>query len=541
MQTTGCLRSIRFASALACIVCTSCTPADEMETTVTEAAPLWGWGDPPQLELIGRFQAEGEVDSAAATIVAFDWIHDRLFVTNVGLQRIDVVDLDDPSAPAAVGSIDVTPWGRHANSVAVSIWGVVAAAIEADDPQAPGTLAFFDGDGDFIASVTVGALPDMVTFTPDGKYALVANEGEPNDDYTIDPDGSISVVDLRFGVHNLTQSRVHTADFHAFDGAPLDSSIRITGPGATASADFEPEHIAVSHDSRTAWVTLQENNALAIVDVRDAEVDDVVGLGLKDHLLPGRGLDPSDKDLQATIGSWPVLGIPQPDGVAYFERGHDGYLVMANEGDKREYDGFDEVARVSSRTLDPTAFPNAAALKQQAAMGRLEVTVVDGDPDQDGDYDSVHAFGARSFSIHDEDGALVFDSGDALEQITRAASPAGFNANNDGNASFDTRSDNSGPEPEGVVVGQHLLRNYAFIGLERIGGIVVYDVTKPWAPELVQYINTRDFAGDPEAGTAGDLGPEGLLFVPWWKSPTLEALLIVAHEISGTTAIYRFQ
>jgi len=86
----------------------------------------------------------------------------------------------------------------------------------------------------------------------------------------------------------------------------------------------------------------------------------------------------------------------------------------------------------------------------------------------------------------------------------------------------------------GVVHG----RTYAFIGLERIGGIVVFDVTAPRRPAWVQYVNTRDFAGDAEAGTAGDLGPEGLAFIPAAESPNGRPMLAVGFEISGTTTLF---
>jgi 2',3'-cyclic-nucleotide 2'-phosphodiesterase/3'-nucleotidase/5'-nucleotidase len=517
-----------------------CTqPTADEDAVAGEDALYGGWGAPPELTLVGRFQGDGGFDAEVAMIVAFDRHRDRLLVTNKEMQRIDLIDIDDPDAPVAVGSYDVTPYGHHATSVAVGEHGLVAAAVVADDPQAPGKLVFFRPNGTVAAAVTVGALPDMVTFTPNGKYALVANEGEPNDDYTVDPEGSISIVYVGNGCSPIRQSDVKTADFHAYEGA-LPAGVRVFGPGATASQDLEPEYIAVSEDSRTAFVTLQENNALAIVDIRHAEIDDIVPLGLQDHMAAGHGLDASDKDSSVHIANWPVKGMYQPDSLARFSRWGETYLVSANEGDARDYDGLAEGARVSTLTLDPTVFPNASTLKTNANLGRLTVSKSTGDLDHDGDFDEIHAFGGRSFSIWDEDGNLVWDSGDQLEQLTSAALPTQFNANNDSNASFDTRSDNSGPEPEGVAVGKVRGRTYAFIGLERVGGIAVFDVTTPWAPTFVQYLVTRDFAGDPAAGTGGDLAPEGMLFIPAIDSPTHDALLVVSYELSGTTAIYEF-
>ncbi len=331
---------------------------------------------------------------------------------------------------------------------------------------------------------------------------------------------------------------MRTADFTAFNDTMLEPSVRIFGPSATVAQDLEPEYIAVSDDSKTAWVTLQENNAIGLLDVVNATFTRIAGLDFKDHSLPGNALDASDKDDGINIANWPVYGMYQPDGIATFRARGQTYLIMANEGDARDYDAFAEEERVKDLVLDPAAFPNAAELQEDEAIGRLTVTSVNGDTDNDGDYDQLFVFGARSFSIRDTDVNLIFDSGDALEQITAAALPAFFNSNNDDNDSFDSRSDNKGPEPEGVTVGTIAGRTYGFIGLERIGGIVVYDLSNPTSPRFVQYVNNRDFRGDPEAGTAGDLAPEGIEFVKASDSPSHRPLLIVANEVSGSTTIY---
>jgi hypothetical protein len=315
----------------------------------------------------------------------------------------------------------------------------------------------------------------------------------------------------------------------------------VFGPGATVAQDLEPEYITVADNGRTAWVTLQEANAIGVLDLDSGEFTAIHGLGFKDHRLAANALDPSDRDGPSNgkavrIASWPVYGMYLPDAIAHYRTGGKTYLVTANEGDSRAYTGFNEEARVSALALDPTAFPNGAALKGNAQLGRLTVTRANGDTDGDGDFDALYAFGARSFSIRDEHGALVWDSGDALEQLT--AIPVQFNSDNAENDSWDTRSDNKGPEPEGIAVGQVQGRWYAFVGLERIGGVVVYDVTDPAAPSFVQYVNTRNYAGDPAADTAGDLGPEGLAFVPASASPTARPLLVVTNEISGSTRLF---
>jgi 2',3'-cyclic-nucleotide 2'-phosphodiesterase/3'-nucleotidase/5'-nucleotidase len=234
----------------------------------------------------------------------------------------------------------------------------------------------------------------------------------------------------------------------------------------------------------------------------------------------------------------------QPDGIHAFQVRGSTYLVTANEGDAREYAGFSELARVkdlaAAGKLDSLA--PAIGHTTDAALGRLRVTTATGDTDGDGDIDVLHAFGARSFSIWSADVGMIFDSGDEFERRTSVLEPANFNATNDANQSFDTRSDDKGPEPEYATVGKLFGRTYAFIGLERIGGIMVYDVTQPAAPEFATYLNHRDFAPviDPASFSAAkDLGPEGLLFIPPEDSPDGTPLLVVSNEVSGTTTIVR--
>lgn len=479
---------------------------------------------------IGTYET-GVFDDGAAEISAYDPLNQRLFVTNGSSKQIDILDLSNPQIPSLVSSIDL---GGGINSVAYKN-GIFALAIEADNRQDPGRIAFLNTNGTLLNSVTVGALPDMVTFSPDGKKVLVANEGEPSDDYAVDPEGSISIIDLSGGVGSAT---VKTAGFTPFNNRGLAPSIRIFGPGATVAQDLEPEYIAISEDSTKAWVTLQENNALGIIDLITGEVTDIVGLGFKDHSLAGNGLDASDEDGAINIATYPNLfGMYQPDAIASYTMGGKTYIVSANEGDARDYDAFSEEERVEDLILDPTAFPNAEELQAEENLGRLQVTNTLGDTDGDGDFDRLYAFGGRSFSIWDEAGNLVFDSGDEFEQIIAKAFPEFFNADNTEN-DFDGRSDNKGPEPEGVTIGEIGGRTYAFIGLERIGGIMAYDITNPLKPLFKGYFNNRNFLGDPEAGTAGDLGPEGVLFISGEDSPNNLPLLITTNEVSGSTTIY---
>ena len=287
-------------------------------------------------------------------------------------------------------------------------------------------------------------------------------------------------------------------------------------------------------------MTLQENNAFATLNIRQAKFEKLVALGFKDHQREGWGLDASDRDGPAiNIKNWPLWGMYLPDAIASFQVKGRTYLVTANEGDARAYPGFSEEARVGSLTLDPDAFPDpvaAAALKSNAQLGRLNVTNTLGDLDGDGAFEKLFVFGGRSISVWSPDGQQYWDSKAELETITAAALPTAFNSDNAANASFDTRSDNKGPEPEGVTVGKLFGAHYAFVALERIGGIVVYEVTDPRHPRFVTYFSDRDFtAADPRL--AGDLGPEGLLFIPAEDSPSGTPLLVVSNEISGSTSV----
>ena len=469
-----------------------------------------------------------------AEIPAYDPASRRLFVTGPS-NRLDIADISNPASPVTLPSIDLSSYGAGVNSVAIKN-GIVAVAMEANPITNNGSVVFFNTNGVFQSQVTVGALPDMLTFTPDGNRVLVANEGEARG--AIDPDGSISIINLSAGVLNPT---VNTATFTSFNGqenALRNQGVRIF-PGQTVSQDVEPEYITVADDGTTAWVALQENNAVAVVDIVNAQVTAILPLGVKNFNAPGNGLDPSDQDgvvfggatnsPAVRINNWPVFGLYQPDTIATVTIAGQTYLITANEGDTR-----DEARRVSTLTLDPNVFPNAANLQLARNLGRLDVSTIDGLNGQ-GQYSQLFAYGGRSFSIWNVTNGLsqVFDSGDDFEEILAAFSatpltPSIFNS--DGTpSSFDSRSDNRGPEPEGLAVGTVKNRLYSFVGIERAGGFMVYDITDPNNPFFTDYINDWQL---------GDRSPEGLLFIPAADSPNGTPLLIVANEVSRNVAIY---
>ena len=489
---------------------------------------------------IGSYRTGIYLESAAE-IVAHDPDSQRLFIINGAQSRVDVLDIRDPGNPTFLFSIPVMKFGKQPNSLDVYS-GLLAVAVAHNVKTENGMVAFFRTDGQFLHAVEVGPLPDMVTFTPDGRFLLVANEGEPNDDYTIDPEGSVSIIDLSAGIQGLTADRVYTVTFN-FANAIADelrqTGVRIYGKNASAAQDFEPEYIAVSPDSRFAWVVLQENNAIAVLNIEEKKVDRIFSLGYKDYSLEWNRLDASDRDGGIYLRNWPVRGLYQPDAIKAFQHNGNVYFLTANEGEGREYKGFSDIRRVADVQLDKKVFPQARWLQKITNLGRLKITTADGDPDNDKRFEALYTFGARSFSIWDQHQKLIFDSGDAFEAITSVVIPEYFNCDSDANTTFDGRSDDKGPEPEGATVGVIGTRRYAFIGLERIGGIMVYDITDPYHPEFINYFNNRNFTGNPSTDTAGDLGPEGLCFIPANQSPIRKPLLMVANEVSGSTTIYQ--
>jgi DNA-binding beta-propeller fold protein YncE len=899
------------------------------------------------LEPLGTYDS-GVSGESAAEIVTHDPETQRLFVVNAHAPTIDVLDVSNPLTPTLEFTIAITPYGGGVNSIEFyrydATTGILAAAVQADPAQDPGLIVFFDANGGYLQQVSAGALPDMVTFSHDGNYVLAANEGEPDDDYLVDPEGSVTIVDMSGGVAAATAVN---ADFTAFNGREEElrqRGIRIYGPNASAAQDLEPEYIAVSPDNTIAFVTLQENNAFAVIDIATATVEDVLPLGYKDHLrgeplltqypftnlpvlgmtpmsqtiylggfsglwyeginsgnghmqfvtLPDRGpngattngnrpfvlpdyqarvvrfeltpageltiteqimltredgvtpitglpnipgvdetpvdlfldplpydpfgadlegivvapnghfwmvdeyrpaiyhfdadgvlvarlvpegtavmgggtpgdygnetlpavyssrranrgfeavalnaddgllyafiqsplanpdvptstnsqvirilavdtttgdpvaeyvyllegvdyrdsvvdkigdavyagngrffvierdsssesfgkkfifeidlkgatnvltfttptmgmpgvtsllggtleqqtpddllalgiqpvfkrkvtnlpslgylagdkpeglallpdgrlavlndndfglldepiagdgtaplnpnpgmptlgiipfdggnmLDASDRDDGINLQSWPTLGMYQPDSVAAYHVGTNTFYITANEGDARDYDGFSEDNRMSDLAVDDsvllgTMFTSTAILLANENMGRLKTSDQFGDLDGDGDFDVLYSYGARSFTIWDEFGNLVFDGGADFEEITAVLAPDIFNSNGLTDT-FDSRSDDKGPEPEALTLGEIHGRTYAFIGFERTGGIIVYDITNPHQPIFVSYQRL------PET----DLAPEGLHFISAANSPTGQPLLAVANEESGTTTLY---
>jgi DNA-binding beta-propeller fold protein YncE len=523
------------------------------------------------MEKIAGYTHAGGV--GASEISAFDPISRRLFVVN-GIQKsVDVLGMVSRGTGASatlsvslVGSLTHTQFGAGLggiNSVAIHN-GIVALAIEADPKINAGMVAFLRAsDLSILGTRTVGSLPDMLTFSPDGRFLLIANEGEPDGYGTgfTDPEGTVSVMELAglTPTASTLQITVTSVNFNNFNDPASRSSllaqgVRIFGPGATVSQDLEPEYITVSEDSRTAWIALQENNAIAVLDIPSKTITSIRALGYKDHSLAGNGLDVSNEDGGTNtnsgtptikIANYPVKGMYMPDGIASFKIGTRTYLASANEGDAREYTGINASGREDPRVRDycTSGFDSSvfgaltSTLGLDSNLGRLRITAFPGGTrtgkNAAGECNELVAFGARSFSIWDADNfGLLWDSGDQFEQRTAALNPTfTFNASNDNNT-FDDRSPAKGPEPESIVTAKFGTKTFAFIGLERVGGVMVYDVSNPASPMYTTYLNTR-------SGSAGDRGPEGLLFIKAADSPTGRPLLVIANETSGTTAVYQ--
>lgn len=468
--------------------------------------------NPGTFKEIGSITIGGE---AAAEISAYCEKTKRLFtVNNSGVNQIDVIDITDPTKPMKIGKIDLTAYEGAANSVSV-FDGKLAVALESTvNKQGNGKVVVFNtSDYSLIKQVTVGALPDMISFSPDGKYIMTANEGEPNTDYSQDPNGTVSIIET--SSYNVT-----TLDFASFAGqaeALKKDGFRISKFAKTSFAqDIEPEYITISDDSKTAWVTLQENNGVAKVDLTSKTITAIYPLGLKDYNTAENAIDVSDSDSKIAFNPWKVKGLYMPDAISHFTVNNTPYFVTANEGDAREYTAYTDVKRMKSMTLDATAFPDAATLKLDTNLGRLNLVADMGDTDGDGDLDQMVSFGGRSFSIwNGNTGKIVFDSKNDADKKT-----------NELGTYDDKRSDDKGSEPEAVVAAKMGNQDIIFVGLERSDAFMVYDATNPIAPQYLQTVKTGD-------------APEGILFIPASKSPTKRSLLVVSSEGDGSVKIYQ--
>jgi len=535
---------------------------------------------------IGRLVHVASYDSGSgetgSEIVAYDERTRTMLVTNGAENRIDIVSIADPAAPSLLRSVALSTYGISVQSVATYkgravavVAGAYTSSVASPTVLDRGAAVFFDiSTGAVRGTVPTGVLPDGVAWSDDGETVVIANEGEPrcvtgpSRAPTTDPllaenpEGSVTVIELDDGPDKRElRTKVRQVGFARFNGqmASLQAAgVRVgTWPGSTVAQDLEPEYPTIVGE--VAYVTLQENNAIATIDLERGVVRSITPLGLKDHAATGNELDTSDRDGPGSGRpsvfspvTAPVKGMFMPDAIAPVKNRGRTYLLTANEGDTRTYfagidnaevegnDCFADEVRVGAVTLDPSSFAPAdvAALTDNKNLGRLKVTSTAlSKKNGAGAYTSLASFGARSMSVWSSGGTLVWDSGSLFERTVYAADPANWPNTNptsagapSATARYDDRSDDKGPEPEGLTVGEHKGRTYAFVGLERAGGIVVMDVTDPRSPQFVQWFTV-----------AGDISPEGLTFVPANDVPGKAPLLLVAHEISGTTSVLRLE
>ena len=528
-----------------------------------------------QLSAIARMTTK-TYGSGAAEIAQYQPSSKRIYVVNGAANRLEILDaasltsvaLTDPltannltsqalTLPTSVTVKDAQNLNEtislgFANSIAVN-GNTLAVAMENQQKTAAGAVLFYDISAAvpvFKSAVKVGALPDMVTFNKDGSLLIVANEGEPAPDYSIDPEGSIALITMSNGEASSQAEFIGFSGFNADKAGLLAKGIKFASPANTTVAqDLEPEYITVSIDNKKAYVSLQENNALAVIDLAGRKIDKLVALGFKDHSIARNALDVSNQN-GVEIQSYPgVLGMYQPDTIASYGWKGATYIVTANEGDARDWSGYSEQKRVSAITRSPELQAKQAGIYSSSGLARLNISTAMG-LNANGQYDALYAYGARSFSIWDQNGLQVFDSGNDFERIAAGIHAEKFNSNHLANAG-DNRSDDKGPEPEALALGQIGSRQYAFIGAERMSSIYVYDITNPYAPTFVDYVINRDVnvtynidddkqpavvTGSVEL--AGDLGPESLVFVPEGQSPTAKPLLIMANEVSGSLTVF---
>ncbi len=538
------------------------------------------------INLIGRAVLNAQSPEGAAEIVACQaskkWIYainssgDEAVVNIIPADTFDTAALVKDNegiisatnlASAITLSLNENTPG-DANSIAIDAnKQLLAVAMAATNVGEAGQIAFYNIGGDtpvFIKNVTVGALPDMVTFSHDGAKVVVANEGEPNGDYSIDPEGTISIIDITNGTIADNALSINFQDYNNQQAELEAQGLVFANPtgrtingnliNTTVAMDLEPEYVSISKDNKYAYVSIQENNGLAIINLEDNSLE-LKGLGFKDW--SNLQFDASDKDGGVNFKSYPGLyGMYQPDTIASFSWKGANFIVSANEGDAREYffDASDEADCIAKGGLDYDAKDGCLAYIDESRVedlalaanfdylnnddndiGRLKVTTVKGDKNNDGQYESLYAYGARSFTIWDSNGLVVFDSGDQIARVTASVHGNAFNNNEDENKG-DTRSDDKGAEPEALTLGEVGDRLFAFVGLERMGAIMVFDITNPYDVKFQDYFYNRGL--EPSANISGDLAPEGMTFVPAAQSETNEALLIIGNEISGSIAVW---
>lgn len=441
----------------------------------------------------------------------------------------------------SVSSVALDPLGRG--------FGVMSV-IPTANRTVNGVVIFFDyraGTAAVLDTLTVGFHPDDVSFSHDGSKVFVANEGEftggsigeTGGGGNSDAPGSVSVINLAgvTGVANLAatldNTDVTTVDFTSPNLAAGVTLTVLRYNDSTFSPGFaylhiEPEYI--TEGDGVIYVTLQENNAIAELSLSGPDANKFTAIYPLGTIT--QTIDASDRDgvggAAAALVDDVVKGIPMPDTIASYTVGGQRYLVTANEGDFRPDDA--DRVRVSAFTgVAPTVTIN----RTDAVLGRLRVVRDLADPDNDTLINEVIIPGTRSFSIWNADtGALVGDTG-SFEPLLLSLYPALHNMNGEssvnGTTTFDGRSPDKGPEPEALAHAKIGANDYVFVGMERQGAILMFNVNDPANPAFVTSINNL---------TDGLAAPESISVVSAADSPTGNPLLIIGYEVGGKIGIY---
>lgn len=480
-----------------------------------------------QLKLTGRVTVgTANADGGVAEIVAYNADNGKAYVVNGQEGHLNVIDVRKDGSLETESTIqvkDLIQGFEYGDMTSVAVDTVndhIVISLQASDYSAAGRIAVLDYDGRYIESFVTGVQPDMITVSEDGKWILTADEGEPRNGYAdgaVDPAGSVTIV-------NTITKETRTAGFEDFDSEQLaEQGIlfnKIDGTILSAENDLEPEYIALNSDGTTAYVSLQEANAIATLDIERGEFTSIKSIGFQDHSLEANKIDlVEDGKYEAALYE-DTYGVRMPDGISVFEIGGKTYIATANEGDAREWGDFTNEAKTDIEDTNGKIAEKVRTLDHDVTAGL-----------EDG---KNYLYGSRSFTIFDADTMeVVYDSANEFESRTASYLAAWFNCSND-DIDIDSRSAKKGIEPEAITVQEVDGRYYAFIALERIGGIMVYDVTDPAGVEYVNYINTRDFSQE----IAGDVAPEGLAFIPTGESESGSPVLLAACEVSGTVAAY---
>jgi DNA-binding beta-propeller fold protein YncE len=471
-----------------------------------------------------------------AEIVKYNAENRRIYLVNGAEKSVDIVNIgglrsSEESILVLEKRLDIITMGAENDFICGDITSVdvnteldlIALAVQDEDYSKKGSIVILNYDGEYIRHFNSGIQPDMIKFSPDGNYLLTADEGEPRNGYsedTVDPMGSITMIDMRQGIDS---AQVDILDFSLFDSRRemLVADMVLIKPDTMPSVDLEPEYITVSEDNRYAYITLQENNAIATIDLQRKEIVTIKGLGYKDFSVEQNKLDVYE-DKKAKLTNENLYGIYMPDGCDIIRIDGKDYLLTANEGDRRDWGSESNDYLDEDSYVIPGTDYEIDTLSHSERDGLIE--------------GNQYLYGARSFSIWDAvNMTQVYDSGSDFEAITAEIYPKYFNSSNN-KTKIDSRSSKKGPEPESVAaitIGEH---SYAFIALERIGGVMMYDITNPTQAEFCDYINLREFNGG-SVEDSGSLAPEGLCIIEVKDSPTNQTLVLVANEVSGTVDV----